>query len=190
MRIEVWYDYICPWCYAALDRASYLEQRHVVEVTWQPFELHPDWPADGKEAPRDERAGILRELVAETGLPFTGRRTVTNSLAALSVSSHLAHRSEWPRLHRRIFEAYWVDGRNLGDSRTLIEIGRQVGIDAADVEAGVESGVGAVFASKERALELGIAATPGWHFGNGVVFPGVHEPAVFDRIISRLADTG
>ena len=63
VRIEVWYDYICPWCYAALDRADYLVERHGAELRWRPFELHPDWPVDGMEAPRYERAGILKRLI-------------------------------------------------------------------------------------------------------------------------------
>lgn len=186
VHIEVWYDYICPWCYLALDRVRYLEDAHSAEVVWQPFELHPDWPNAGMEAPKYERAGVLRELVARTDLPFTGRRTVTNSLAALSLSSGLAHRSFWPDFHRRLFEAYWVEDRNLGLRPTLIEIGAEFDLDDGEVTDAIVKGESEVLASREQALDLGISATPGWHFGNGVVFPGVHEPEVFDRILARL----
>jgi len=186
VRIEVWYDYICPWCYLALDRARYLEDVHGAEVVWQPFELHPDWPASGMEAPRYERAGILKELVAQSELPFAGRRTVTNSLAALALSTGLAGEHFWPDLHRRLFEAYWVDDQNLGDRTSLIELAAEFGLDQLGVNAAIELGEPRVLASKQRALDLGISATPGWHFGDGVVFPGVHEPEVFDRIVARL----
>lgn len=186
VRIEVWYDYICPWCYLALDRAQYLEDAHGAEVAWEPFELHPDWPTTGMEAPRYERAGILKELVAESELPFAGRRTVTNSLAALALSTGLAGEHFWPDLHRRLFEAYWVDDQNLGDRTSLIELAAEFGLDQLGVNAAIELGEPRVLASKQRALDLGISATPGWHFGDGVVFPGVHEPEVFDRIVARL----
>lgn len=187
MRIEVWYDYICPWCYLALDRARYLEHVHGAEVMWQPFELHPDWPASGMEAPRFEGAGVLRELVGRSDLPFNGRRTVTNSLPALSLSSGLAGRSFWPELHLRLFEAYWVDNRSLGERSTLNDLAAEFGVPPGEVAEAIDRGEGEVLASKQRALDLGISATPGWHFGDGVVFPGVHEPEVFDRIVMRLS---
>ncbi len=187
MRIEVFYDYICPWCYAALDRVAYLERRHGAEVVWRPFELHPDWPRDGMDAPRYDRAGLLRRLMSQTDLPFTGRTTVTNSMAALALSTSLASEPWWPDLHRRLFEAYWAEQRNLGSIDTLREICGEFSVGAKAVDSAIDTGVPEVLASKDEAVELGIAATPGWHFGNGVVFPGVHEPEVFDRIVARLS---
>lgn len=188
MRIEVWYDYICPWCYLALDRARYLEEVHGAEVVWHPFELHPDWPATGMDAPRDERAGVLKALVERSDLRYSGRHTVTNSLAALALATALADDMWWPDLHRRLFEAYWADNRNLGDRSTLMELVAEFGVASAEAVKAIERGEPEVLASKQRALDLGISATPGWHFGNGVVFPGVHEPEVFDRIMNRLAE--
>ncbi len=187
MRVEVWYDYICPWCYVALDRARYLDEVHGAEVIWHPFELHPEWPVSGMQAPTDGRAGILKELIARTDLPFTGRHTVTNSLSALALSAEMANRPFWPDLHRRLFESYWVEGYNIGDRGALTEVAGEFGATRTDLDEAIERGESMVLASKERALELGISATPGWHFGNGIVFPGVHEPEVFDRIVSRLS---
>ena len=46
MTVEHWADYICPWCYLALDRVDHLITAHGVDVVWRPYELHPEIPSE------------------------------------------------------------------------------------------------------------------------------------------------
>lgn len=188
MHVEVWYDYLCPWCYLAQDRVRYLTDAHGATVDWQPFELHPEIPADGAEIRGRPGTGeVIRRLAAEAGLPLGSRRRSSNTRRALGLSSWAADDPAWPTLHRDLFTAYWVDGADLDDEPTLVDIATRAGLDrgaAADAVA-TGAGIGEVHASRARALDLGIGATPGWHFGDGVVFSGVHDDAVMDRIVRR-----
>ncbi|HSG79352.1 MAG TPA: DsbA family protein [Acidimicrobiia bacterium] len=192
MIIEVWADYVCPWCYLALDRADHLAAAHGAEIRWRPFELHPETPVDGAPVPGGRLPNVardeLREELARAGLPVARRRRLANSARALALSAWASDRPEWPVLHRRLFDACWAEGRDLGDPEELVAIATESGIPRAGAEEAVASGWGRdlLAIARDRALDLGIGATPGWHFGNGVVLVGAHPPAVFERVIGRL----
>ncbi len=190
MRVEVWFDYLCPWCYLAQDRADHLIEAHGAEVVWHPFELHPEIPPGGTEtlSGRPGAADVIRELAAEAGLPLRSRRRSNNTRRVLGLSAWAADRPEFDRFHRGLFAAYWAEGADLEDDATLVAIAKKAGLDpgAATDALASDSGVPLAEASKTRAIDLGIGATPGWHFGDGVVFSGVHPRAVMDRIVGRL----
>ena len=191
MLIEYWADYICPWCYLALDRVSYLTERHGAEVRWRPFELHPEIPAEGDTAPpirrTRETTDWLRRELGEAELPVAARTTWSNSRRALALSTWAEDRPEWPGLHRAIYHAYFVGGVDLGNPEALIAIAIAAGLPAEETARSVADGEGLerVAESRERALDLGIGATPGWHLESGVVFTGVHKREVYDRVIAR-----
>ncbi len=192
MRIEVWADYVCPWCYLAIDRVRYLESEHDATVVWHPFELHPEVPPGGAPAPRGrttrEVRSELRSDLEEAGLPIVRRTRISNSARALALSAWATDGEHWPALHRALYDAYWTEDLDLGDPETLVDIAARAGIDRTAASDAVAEGAGreAVRAARERALDLGIGGTPGWHFGNGVVLVGAHPPEVFDRVIARL----
>jgi predicted DsbA family dithiol-disulfide isomerase len=190
--VEVWADYVCPWCYLALDSAEHLVAAHGAEIRWHPFELHPETPPEGAPVPDGRLSSAarseLKEALVAAGLPIVRRTTVANSARALALSTWAADRPEWPSLHRRLFDAYWAEGRDLGDATELTAIAAEAGLPPGEAHEAVAAGWGRdrVAESRERALDLGIGGTPGWHFGNGIVLVGAHPPAVFDRVIARL----
>ena len=47
LLVQVWSDYICPFCHVARERMAYMEREHGAQVEWFPFDLHPEYPADG-----------------------------------------------------------------------------------------------------------------------------------------------
>ena len=191
MLIEYWADYICPWCYLALDRVRHLTDHHGVEVRWRPFELHPEIPTEGEEAPRFRRtrdtSDWLRAELESAGLDVVERTTWSNSRRALTLSVWAEDRPEWPELHRALYRAYWAEGRDLGDPVELARVATDVGIPQADVAGALTDGSGfdGVAVARERAIDLGIAATPGWHLPDGAVFTGVHEREVFDKVMDK-----
>ena len=93
MRVDLWADYICPWCYLALSTAEWLEQEQGCRVVWHPFELHPEIPVGGVVR---SRGGPSRfdALMAEAGLPFERPMLAVNSHAALEVGGKTAMNPE------------------------------------------------------------------------------------------------
>lgn len=189
--VEYWADYLCPWCYLAQDRVAYLEEEFGASVTWHPFELHPEIPPEGGPAPNLRRssgsARWLRDELAAAELPVMRRVTWSNTRRALGLSAWARSLPSWAELHSRLYGAYWAEGADLGDPAVLIRIAGEAGIDTEAAGAALAEGAGlaAVASEQERALDLGIGNTPGWYLGDDIVFTGVHEREVFDRVIRR-----
>lgn len=193
MGVEVWYDYLCPWCYLATERVRSLRDRHDIDVRWRPFELHPEIPPGGADlAGRPGAADVIKELADEAGLPIARRRRSNNTRKVLAFSTWAGGHPAWEVLHGRLFRAYWVESADLEDDGVLVDLAAAAGIDRGRATAALLAGAGLedVHASKAAAFDLGIGATPGWHFGDGVVFTGVHPDAVMDRIIRRTSNGG
>ena len=192
LTVEYWADYLCPWCYLSLDRVRYLEEEYGATVTWHPFELHPDIPPEGGPAPNLRKssgsARWLRDELAAAGLPVVRRMTWSNPRRALGLSVWVRdHYQAWPDFHAGLYHAYWAEGADLGDPVVLIRVAERTGIEPVAAAAALAEGSGLQSAAQEQehALDLGIGNTPGWHLGDGVVFTGVHERDVFDRVIAR-----
>ena len=183
--------------HAVLARGEQAQEEHGAEMQWRPFELHPEIPPEGGDAPnlrrtRDTKTWLRDELAA-AGLETTPRRTWSNSRRALALSTWALDRPEWPALHNALYRAYWSEGRDIGSIDTLTDLAAAAGIEEAQAGAAISEGHGLdeVATSRERALELGIGNTPGWLLENSVVFTGVHERSVFDRVVGRAtADRG
>ncbi len=192
LTIEYWADYICPWCYLALDRVDHLVSQHRADVLWRPYELHPEIPSEGAPLPHFARAEdterYLDDELRAAGLGAVGRERWSNSARALALSVWAQERADWPALHRALYRAYWEDGRDIGSAAELVRIASAAGVPEVEAADAVGSGWGReqAAAAKERALDLGVAATPGWHFGNGVVLSGAHPRETFDRVVTRL----
>ncbi|MDJ0959322.1 MAG: DsbA family protein [Acidimicrobiia bacterium] len=194
LTIEYWADYLCPWCYLAQDRVRYLREQHGATMVWRPFELHPEIPPEGGPAPNLRRssgaARWLRDELKAAGLPVVRRVTWSNTRRALGLSVWAADQPNWPDLHEALYHAYWAEGADLGEPTVLLRIAREVGIDSDGAAAALAEGSGLQEATHhhQRALDLGIGNTPGWHVGDGVVFTGVHERSVYDRVVARATN--
>ncbi len=184
--VEMWADYVCPWCYLALDRVDFLAGEWGMAVTWHPYELHPGTPPGGVSlAPGALARSLLADELLAAGLEIRPRTSMSNSRAALALSAGLRDDPRWPRLHRGLYTAYWVEDRDLGDPCVLENVATRVGI-GRDAASEAARHVDVIADSMARAHELGIGAVPGWHFGAGIVLTGAHSRATFDKVTRRL----
>ncbi|HET6609744.1 MAG TPA: DsbA family oxidoreductase [Rhodopila sp.] len=151
-RIDVVSDVICPWCYIGkrqLERAlGMLDQEGLkFSVHWNPFQLNPDMPPEGRDraAYRTWKFGSLeksKELdqrtsgaAAAVGLQF---RT---DLMARTPNTMAAHRLVWfadragkqPEMVERLFQAYFTEGRDVGDRSVLADCAAEIGLDRQEV---------------------------------------------------------
>ncbi len=152
MRVEVWSDVVCPWCYigkrrleAALERFPHRDQ---VEVVWRSFQLDPT-------APEGETHQALPALAAKYGRSVEEMRAMqrrVEEIAAaerleyhldegLSGNTLLAHellhlaaehglRNE---LKERLLHTYFEEGRSVFDVDSLVPLGVEVGLDEAEI---------------------------------------------------------
>ena len=165
-------------------------------MTWLPFDLHPEYPPDG--IPRERllaRYGprmddFLRSRFAETRLAYNPPPDVVpNSRAALRLTELARDRGLHDRMHDRLMDAFWAEGRNLGDHDVLRDVAREVGLVDDEVES-VLAGDGyldRVEASTREAQGLGITGIPAWILEGRLLLLGAQPREVFEQAVGQLA---
>ena len=95
------------------------------------------------------------------------------------------------QLHPRLFEAYWVRGRDLGAGDVLFDEGAAVGLERDEIAAALEDPEyrGRIAAQTEAALELGVGGVPAWVIDERFLVPGAQPHDVFDQVLGRLGHT-
>lgn len=198
MRIDVVSDVICPWCFIGkrrLERALAQRPEIAVELTWRPFQLNPDMPAEGM--PRDAylaakfggsaHADRIYATVTEAGstvdIPFAFdriRRT-PNTRDAHRLIRYASAAGQADAIVEALFCAYFLDGRDIGDHATLAEIAEESGLNGAQVGAWLDTpaDVEDVIAEDRSARRLGINAVPCFIFDRQYAISGAQEPEFF-----------
>jgi predicted DsbA family dithiol-disulfide isomerase len=176
LRLELAADLACPWCRVG---ERHLEQALAasgleVELRWLPFRLNPDLPKEGvprrpylesKFGPRVEAAHAPLEDLAEAEgwrFRFDLMAREPNMLDAHRLLLWAQGQGAMAGLARRLFDAHWEEGRDLGDCATLAELAGEAGFSAQEAAAHLASDAGAreVEASQAALARAGIHGVP------------------------------
>lgn len=195
VRVTIVSDYICPWCYLGMARIDRLQREFDIDVTWRPFELHPEIPLEAR--PLGDRVAYyerLRPVAEESGLPFQPPARVPNSHAALEAAEVARENGAFDAYHRALFRAHFAEGRDIGDHEVLAELGAACGIDAAALREALAAKRYARLVDErtEEARRQGITGTPTFIFEDGERrFPliGAQDYLVFESIARRMGAT-
>jgi predicted DsbA family dithiol-disulfide isomerase len=181
MKIEVWSDVVCPWCYVGKRRLEHaLERfphRDAVEVTWRSFELDPSAPAQRTESTIEHLAnkyGISHQqaeaanqrvsgVAAQEGLAFRLDQAKSGNTFDAHRLIHLAaQHGLQDAAKERLMAAYFTEGEPIGDRETLVRLASEVGLDADEVRGVLESDAfaDAVQSDESEARALGITGVP------------------------------
>lgn len=193
--VEVFFDYICPWCYVGTVRTDRLQQEYGVELLWTVFPLHPETPEEGIElaelfAGREdmiiEMQARLRRLAETEGLPLTERTRTYNSRRAQELGKWAEARGKGDLFRKAVYLAYFVEGRNIAKVDELVRIAEAVGLQGDEARTVLTSGsfAAAVDADWQRAGELGITAVPS-HVCAGKRLVGFSSYDDFVRLIGK-----
>lgn len=202
MQLDVIFDTVCPWCYIGkrrLERALALRPGVNVRINWRPFMLNPDMPPDGidrtayliKKFGSETRVRRVYGAIGEAGqsveidFAFDRIRRTPNSVASHRLIRHAGRSIDVAPLVERLFEAYFIDGVDIGDTDTLAEIGDEFGIDRAQVKRYLEStaDIAEIYEENARAHRLGINGVPAFAFEGNMVISGAQEPEVLVRVL-------
>ncbi|MBO6521871.1 MAG: DsbA family protein [Rhodospirillales bacterium] len=138
LTLEVFSDYVCPWCYLGDNRIKKLRENFDIDVKLVHFPLHPETPAEGRrlmdlfgtdQAGIDEKNNRMRGLMADEGLPFADRTHTFNSRLAQEVGKWAETQPGGDAIHDLFFEAYFVDKRNIAEPDVILDVVAKAGLD-------------------------------------------------------------
>ena len=212
IRLDIFSDPICPWCYigkARLDRALEARPDHPFQVQWHPFQLNPDMPKDGM----DRREYLETKFGGQDGavkayLPVATEAEASGleiNLDAIKRTPNTlnAHRLiHWAGIEQkqnavvdRLFKAYFVDGKDISDTAHLVEIASSIGMDGNIVERLLSSDADAadIQARDADARHKGVQSVPTFLIANQHVVPGAQPTdlwtQVIDDLVAQLAES-
>ncbi|MDF2642141.1 MAG: oxidoreductase [Pseudomonas sp.] len=166
-KIDVWSDYVCPFCYLQLPVFDQIQQTYGqrAEITWHAFELRPE-----PIAALDPNADFLRATWSRSVLPLADKRNVVMKMPTVQPRSRKALEAAafahsvglFEVFHRQTFKAFFEHGRDIGHTPTLIELGGAAGLDVQALQQALDANAytDKVTADQELAERLGLRAVP------------------------------
>jgi predicted DsbA family dithiol-disulfide isomerase len=207
MRIDIYSDTVCPWCYLGKRRfelALAARPQYEPRVTWRPFELNPDMPVDGmdyavfmaaKTAAKPGMAAANAELVRlgeANGIQFRFDliRRAPNTRRSHLLIAHAARRGRPGPVKERLMRAYFEEGCDIGDPEELVRLGTEVGLVEAEARnvLVLRGGQDGVVAAERHAAVLGITGVPTYVFDGQYTISGAQDAAVFANVLDQVAE--
>ena len=208
MRVDIWSDVICPWCYVGKARfeqaLSSFAHRDQVEVVYHSFELDPSYPKDSREttfamlsrkygmSEADARAAESRVagLAAAEGLGFRPERPVGNTFDLHRVLHLGLAKGVQAELLNAVNEAYFGQGRQVFDRGVIIEIAAGAGLDEGAVGDVIDGDAYAeeVRQDERQARELGVSGVPFIAIDMALGVSGAQPTEMFASALSQAWD--
>jgi predicted DsbA family dithiol-disulfide isomerase len=212
IKVDVWSDIACPWCYIGKRKFEDAAARFdgEVEVEYHSFELSPDTPVDfegdevdflakHKGMPADQVRGMLDHvagIAAEVGLAYDfGSLHHTNTVKAHQLLHFAKARGLQLEMTERLLAAYFVEGRHVGRVGDLADLAAEVGLARAEVIEALEADrhLADVRADQQQAQSFGITGVPFFVLEGKYGISGAQAPEAFlgalQQVQSELAAT-
>jgi predicted DsbA family dithiol-disulfide isomerase len=207
MRIDIYSDTVCPWCYLGkrrFDLAVAARPLYEPVVVWRPFELNPDVPVEGVDRETFMAAKMpdqVRLQQEHTELERQGEASgirfrfdlinrVPNTRRSHILIAHAARRGLQGAVKERIMRAYFEEGCDIGDPDELVRLAAEVGLSAAEARNALVLRVGqdGVVAAERHAQVLGITGVPTYIFDGQYTISGAQEVGIFTRVFDQVAE--
>lgn len=205
MKVDVYADVVCPWCYVGekrLENALRNRPDLDVERRWRPFQLRPEMPAGGlpwREFALEKfggEEGMKRAFahVAVAGEPdgvrfdFDRVASAPNTVDAHRLILHARERGREWRMADALFRGYFAEGRNLNDAGDLTTMAAGAGLDPEEIRTFLadEAGTQAIRESQQAAVELGIGGVPFYVIDERYAVSGGQPTEVWLRMLDTI----
>jgi len=210
IKIDVWSDIACPWCYigkrkfeAGSGLFSGAGDGRAVEVEYHSFELSPDTPVDFDGSEVDFLAGHkglpagqveqmlerVTGIASSVGLDYDFEHLKhTNTVKAHELLHFAKANGKQLELAERLFRAYFVEGRHVGRVEDLADLAAEVGLDRAEAVAALESNryLADVRADQSTAVEYGINGVPFFVIEGKYGVSGAQDAQTFAQVLEQV----
>ncbi|MCJ8209312.1 DsbA family oxidoreductase [Mucilaginibacter sp. RS28] len=206
MKVEIWSDVACPFCYIGKRRfeegLAAFANHNDIEIEWKSFQLNPTLKTDTtisihqhlaevkgwQESYAKQLAGQVTDMAAECGLDyFMDNIVVANTFNAHQFIQFAKSQNKGDAAEEALFKAYFTLGKNIDDQETLLDIARDLDLDAQAFEQQLSEGglKDKVHADLREADELGIHAVPFVVLDRKYAVSGAQPAAVFTEALQQ-----
>ena len=207
MKVEIWSDIICPFCYigkrhfeAALAKFADAEN---IEIEWKSFQLDPTLPKPASKLNVYEylaqRKGISTEqskamhgqvmqMAKAAGLDYNfDKAVVANSFDAHRLIQFAKTKNMGDAAEERFFKAYFIEGKDMCDAATLLALGKEIGLVEAELKAVLESEQFSDEVKRDifEADQVGVTGVPFFVFNDKYAVSGAQPIAVFLNTLEK-----
>ncbi|MHA1510046.1 MAG: DsbA family oxidoreductase [Promethearchaeota archaeon] len=199
LKVTVFSDYICPFCYIGFYRVEQLKKNYDLEVEWRPFEIHPETPKEGMDLnnlpyPKeylDMMKANIKKLAIDVGISLKLSEKLPNSRIALYLSEFARKKGKFDDFHKLVFDSYWKDGKDIGDQVLLLGLAESVGLNRNEILDYINSEEPKSELTKalKDLKQYGINGVPTFIIGDKIVV-GAQPYDVFKKVIENMLHDG
>ncbi|MDQ1162139.1 putative DsbA family dithiol-disulfide isomerase [Chryseobacterium sp. SORGH_AS 447] len=209
MKVEIWSDVMCPFCYIGKNNfekaLAQLPFKDEVEVEWKSFQLDPSLnPEETKttleyfrekkgfpEAQAQQMIGQVKQMGNGSGIDFHFEKAlITNTFSAHKIL-HLAKKyKKSNEMEEALFIAHFIDGKNVGDDETLISLAESLGIDREEAREVLNSDTFNAEISQDiqEARNNGVSGVPFFILNGKYAVSGAQPAELFVNALQQTYD--
>ncbi|MFO0358686.1 MAG: DsbA family oxidoreductase [Sphingobacteriaceae bacterium] len=207
MKVEIWSDIMCPFCYIGKRHyeaaiANFADSANV-EVVWKSFQLDPSLPKPASKlstyAYLAERKGMsveqskalhqnVVEMAKNAGLNYDfDKAVVANSFDAHRLIQFAKTKGLGDEAEERLFKAYFMEGKDMSDVTTLVDLGKEIGLNESEVKEVVNSTAytNEVNSDIEEAHQIGVQGVPFFVFDRKYAISGAQPVEAFTKTLEK-----
>ena len=206
MKIEIWSDIICPFCYIGKRNfetaLAQFNEKDQVEVVWKSFQLDPSVPEVAEESQQDylvKRKGMsasqvksmldnVTQMAKNAGLEYhLDQSVMVNSFKAHRLIQLAKKKGLGNEVEERLFSAFFTEGLNVADTETLIGLGKEIGLDEESIKNALENKKYAemIYKDIDEAQTLGVRGVPFFVFDRKYGVSGAQPPEQFLQTLDK-----
>ena len=187
VRVDVWSDFVCPFCLIGSLRLGELAEKQPIETVWHAFMLRPP----GSPGMTDEKRAMIQaytpkisaQIREEFGLEVQRGPIGAQTFAAHHAMKHAERSGHGAAFHDAVLRAYWLDAADISSHDVLRELGAKFGLAFDDdLLAGREAVTAEqVRTDVDQAVAYNIQGVPAFIFGNRYFVSGAQPLELLDR---------
>lgn len=205
MRVDVWSDVVCPFCYIGKKRLEHVAAEAGIEldIHWHSFELDPNAPAthDTSNTERlakkygrtyeemEEMERNIATMAASEGIDFQWQKANSGNSFNAHRIIHLAQsKGLGNQAKEAFFHAYMTEGLAIGEREVVEEIASRIGLDNAEVEFVLDTNELADFVRHDEKIaheQLNVTGVPFFVFDQRVALAGAQPREVFLQVLEQ-----
>lgn len=207
MKVEIWSDVVCPFCYVGKRKfenaLGQFAHRAEVQIEWKSFQLMPDFvptPGESIHASLARKKGVseaegrqmgdrMTLIAKEVGLDYDFDKTIpANTFLAHQLLHFGAHHGQQGALKERLMAAYYLEGQDLNAVDTLVRLAAEIGLDAAEARRELLAGTYAHAVRRDayEAQQIQVRGVPFFVFEDKYAVSGAQPSEVFAEVLATV----